>query len=85
MVHVPPSDAVGSGRELIVTSSVEDDCLTKNGTSTGTPGVNANEEDASDNSSSWEDIAVLLKKVPCFTMPEPPVSSVHAFFPYCHR
>lgn len=84
MVHVPSTNAVGSGRELVVTSSAEDDCLTKYGTFTGTSGVNANEGDASDNPSSWEDIAALLKKVLCFTTPEPPTSSMHAFFPYCH-
>lgn len=85
MVHVPPSDVGRSERELVVTSSVEDDCLTKDGTSTGTPGVNANEGDVSDNPSSWEDIAALMKKVPCFTAPEPPASSVDAFFYYCHH
>ncbi|RVW19211.1 hypothetical protein CK203_100125 [Vitis vinifera] len=46
-----------------------------------TLGGNANERDAPISSLDWEEIGALLKVVPCFIAPEPPVSSVNAFFP----
>lgn len=57
----------------------------ENGTSVATPSGNANERDALVIPSSWDDIAVLLKMVPCFTVLEPSISGVNAFFPFTRR
>lgn len=85
IVEVPHTNAVGSGQELVVISSVEDACPTEDGISTGILCGNANEGDALDNPSSWKDIAALLKRVPYFTAPKPSTSGVQAFFPYFRR
>ena len=51
-----------------------------------TPGGNTNERDAPISPSSWEDIVMRLKSVPCFTTPKLPASGVNAFFPFtCHH
>ena len=74
---MPHFDVVRSRQELIVSSSREDICPTD----AITLGGNANERDAPISSLDWEEIGALLKVVPCFIAPEPPVSSVNAFFP----
>lgn len=52
---------------------------------TATPGGNAKEKNAPAIPSNWEEITVLLKTVPCFTLPESPASSVEEFFPFSHH
>lgn len=81
----PSTDVVGFGQELVVIPFIEDACPTEDRTFAGTPGGNANKKGASDTPSSWEDIAALLKRVPCFTAPKPPTSGVEEFFPFSHR
>ena len=79
-MQVPSFDVIRSGRELVVIPSIEDACLMEDGTSPATLGGNANERDSPVNPSSWENIATLLKSVPCFTTPDSPASGVNAFF-----
>ncbi|KAL6311340.1 hypothetical protein AAG906_025626 [Vitis piasezkii] len=85
IVEVPHTNAVGSRQELAVIPSVEDVYPTEDGISTGIPCGNANEGDAPDNPSSWEDIVALLKRVSYFTALESSTSGVHAFFSYFRR
>lgn len=82
---MPSIDVVGSGQELALIPSVEDACLTKDGTSTGTLGGDAIKKGALDSPSNWEDIATLLKRVLCFTTPKPLALGVEEFFPFSHR
>lgn len=85
VLQVPHNDVIESRQELAVILSVEDTCLDKNGVSTATPSGNAKEKDDLAISSSWEEIAALLKAVPCFITPEPPAFGVEEFFPFSHR
>lgn len=85
VLQVPHNDVVESRQKLAVIPSVEDTCLDKNGASTATPGGNAKEKDDLTILSSWEEIAALLKAVPCFTAPEPPTFGVEEFFLFSHR
>lgn len=64
---------------------LEDTCPVGHEVPTTTPSGNAKEKDTSIIPSSWEEIAVLLKAVPCFTIPEPPTSGVEKFFPFSHH
>lgn len=50
-----------------------------------TLGGDINEKDAPISSPNWEEIAALLRKVPCFIAPEPPVPGIDALFPLTHR
>lgn len=51
-VHMPLTDAIGSGRELAVIPSIEDACPVEDETSDGTLSGHANKRDAPDNPSS---------------------------------
>lgn len=51
------------------------------GTLAATLGGDINEKDASISPPSWEEIATLLKTIPCFTTPKPPTSGVNVLFP----
>lgn len=82
---MPHNDVVESRQELTVIPFVENTCSDKNGASAATPGGNAKEKDDLAIPSSWEEIAALLKAVPCLTAPEPPTFGVEEFFPFSHR
>ncbi|RVW26297.1 hypothetical protein CK203_107160 [Vitis vinifera] len=49
-----------------------------------TPGDDINDKDAPISSPSWEETAALLRQVPCLTTPEPPATSINAFFMLTH-
>lgn len=85
MVKVPSIDVVGSGQELALIPSIEDACSTEDGTYTGTLGGDAIKKGALDSPSNWEDIAMLLKRVLCFTAPKPLASGMEEFFPFSNR
>lgn len=81
---MPQNDVVESRQELVVILSIEDTCPDKNGAPTTTSGGNAREKDDLAILSSWDEVVVLLKAVPCFTAPEPPAFRVEEFFPFSH-
>lgn len=85
MVQVPPFDAVRSEQELVMSCSIEDTCLMGDGTLAATLGGDINEKDVSISPPSWEEIATLLKTIPCFTTPKPPASGVNVLFPLTRR
>ena len=85
MVQVPHFDTVRPCQELVVGLPLEDTCPVGDEVPTATPGGNAKEKDTLVIPSSWEEIAVLLKAVPCFTVPQPPTSGVEKFFPFSHH
>ena len=73
MVQVPLFYTVKSEQELVASSFVENDaCPVEDGTLTATLGGEVNERDIPINPPSWEEIAVLLRKLPCFTALEAP-------------
>ena len=84
MVQVPPSDPVQPCLELVVRPLSESTCPVEDKVPTATPGGKAKEKDAPAIPSSWEEIAMLLKAIPCFTAPEPPTSRVEEFFMFSH-
>ncbi|RVW69615.1 hypothetical protein CK203_062631 [Vitis vinifera] len=81
---VPPSDTVQPCLELVVRPLSESTCPVEDKVPTATPGGKAKEKDAPAIPSSWEEIAMLLKAIPCFTAPEPPTSRVEEFFMFSH-
>ena len=66
-------------------TSTKDICSTEDETPIATLGGNAKEKDAPATLSSWEDIKALLKAVPCFTAPQPPISNMEEFFSFSHH
>lgn len=82
---MPYNDVVESRQELVVIPFVEDTCPDKYGASAATSGGNAKEKDNLAIPSSWEEIAALLKAVPCFTAPKLPTFGVEEFFPFSHH
>lgn len=84
---MPFSDTVRSGQELVVSSFAKKNvCSTEDGIPVShTLGGDINEKDAPISSPSRDEIKVLLRKVPCFTTPKPPVPGIDAFFPLTRR
>lgn len=72
---------------MVASSFVKRDASSvENRTPTITPGGDINEKDVPISFPSWKEIAALLKKVPCFTIPEPPAPSIDAIFSLtCHH
>lgn len=63
-------------------SAEKDACPTQDRTPVGLPpGNDINDKDAPISSPNWEEMAALLRQVPCFTTPKPPVTSIDFFFP----
>ena len=85
MVQVPFYDIVRSCQELVVRPSTDDTCPMGDRGPTATLGGNAKEKDVSATPSRWEEIAALLRAVPCFTASEPPASGVDEFFLFSHH
>lgn len=86
--QVPIFDIVRSRQELVVSSSTEKNaCPTKDGILVGhTLGGDINEKGIPISFPIWEEINALLRKVPCFSTPEPPALAIDAFFPLtCHH
>lgn len=86
-VQVPPSNIVRSEQELVASSYAEKDaCPAEDGTLVvHTLGGDINDKNASISSPSYEEIAALLKQVPCSTAPEPPTPSIDVLFPLTHQ
>ena len=82
---MPSSDTVRSGQELVASSSTKKDaCSTEDETSIATPGGDINERNTLINLPSWEEIAALLRKVPCVISLEPPMPGLDALFLLTH-
>ncbi|KAL6328127.1 hypothetical protein AAG906_034270 [Vitis piasezkii] len=82
---VPPSDTVQPCLELVVRPPSESTCPAEDEVLAATSGSKAKEKDVPAIPSSWEEIAVLLKAIPCFIAPEPLASGVEEFFTFSHR
>lgn len=78
---MPHFDTVRSRQELVTSCFIEKDaCLEGDKTLAATSGGDINEKDALISSPSWEEIVVLLKKVPCFIAPESLTPGVDVLF-----
>ena len=87
MVQMPLSNIARSGQELVVSSSAEKDtCSVQDRTLVGLPpGNEINDKDVLISSPGQEEIIALLRQVSCFIAPEPPATSINAFFPLTRR
>ena len=83
MAQMPPSNIAKFGKGLVMSSSAEKDaCPTQDRTPVSLPpGNDINDKDAPISFPNQEEMTALLRQVPCFTTPEPPVTSIDFFFP----
>lgn len=86
-MQVPPSNIVRSEQELVASSYAEKDaCPEEDKTPVGhTLGGDINDKNTSISSPSCEEIAALLKQVPCSTVLEPPTPSIDVLFLLTHQ